>query len=260
MNTGCVILKYNCRAFTISHCLFISCHYFSTAARIWLWTNTTKDTALFKWTTAEIWSNVRQSCHATLDISKSPLTFNGAPWNIQGNLPDSSVTPCTEINMSAGVGCIRDPRIVHDCHCAQWCPNTERCQAIIWHIADIRDTISPICSWYQIFRIGFTDQTSLFKVADGISGNLAVLKPGSDSIHITDWFFFFILEIGYPWVTPHTPAWISNQMPSKVRGEITYPFPNFNGQVHPTLYNGCNYLSMLGLKLNNVSKRGPGYL
>ena len=27
-------------------------------------------------------------------------------------------------------------------------------------------------------------------------------------------------------------------------------------QFHPTLYNGCNYLSMLGLKLNRVSKRG----
>ena len=27
-------------------------------------------------------------------------------------------------------------------------------------------------------------------------------------------------------------------------------------QFHPTLYNGCNYLSMLGLKLNHVSKRG----
>ena len=25
---------------------------------------------------------------------------------------------------------------------------------------------------------------------------------------------------------------------------------------HPTHYNGCNYLSMLGLKLNHVSKRG----
>ena len=27
--------------------------------------------------------------------------------------------------------------------------------------------------------------------------------------------------------------------------------------LHTTLYNGCNYLSMLGLKLNHVSKRGP---
>ena len=26
---------------------------------------------------------------------------------------------------------------------------------------------------------------------------------------------------------------------------------------HPTLYNGCDYLSMLGLKLIHVSKRGP---
>ena len=26
--------------------------------------------------------------------------------------------------------------------------------------------------------------------------------------------------------------------------------------IHPTFYNGCNYLSMLGLKLNHVSKRG----
>ena len=26
---------------------------------------------------------------------------------------------------------------------------------------------------------------------------------------------------------------------------------------HPTLYNECNYLSMLGLKLNQVSKTGP---
>ena len=25
------------------------------------------------------------------------------------------------------------------------------------------------------------------------------------------------------------PAWISNYMPGKVRGEITYPFLNFNG-------------------------------
>ena len=27
--------------------------------------------------------------------------------------------------------------------------------------------------------------------------------------------------------------------------------------IHPTLYWKCDYLSMLGLKLNHVSKRGP---
>ena len=26
---------------------------------------------------------------------------------------------------------------------------------------------------------------------------------------------------------------------------------------HPTVYDGCNYLPMLGLKINHVSKRGP---
>ena len=57
-------------------------------------------------------------------------------------------------------------------------------------------------------------------------------------------------------------------MPSKVWDKITYPFPNFNSCTvdvlgmdklfHPTLYNGCNYLSMLGFKLIHVSKRTPG--
>ena len=37
-------------------------------------------------------------------------------------------------------------------------------------------------------------------------------------------------------------------MPSKVWGEITY---------HPTLQNGYNYLSTLGLKLIHISERGP---
>ena len=55
-------------------------------------------------------------------------------------------------------------------------------------------------------------------------------------------------------------------MHSKVWDEIIYPFPNFNGctvEVWEWLnnftphYNGCNYLSMLGLKLIHFSKRGP---
>ena len=63
------------------------------------------------------------------------------------------------------------------------------------------------------------------------------------------------------------PAWISNYIHYKVWDEITYPFLflNFNGclgvdkQFHPTHYNGCYYLSMLGFKLNHVSERGPGH-
>ena len=63
------------------------------------------------------------------------------------------------------------------------------------------------------------------------------------------------------------PAWKSNHMPSKVWDEITYPFPNIKGcnhwslgmdkLFHRTIYNGCIFLSMLGLKLTHVSERGP---
>ena len=52
------------------------------------------------------------------------------------------------------------------------------------------------------------------------------------------------------------PAWISNYIHYKVWGEITYPCLNFNGATVVTLNWACDYLSMLGLKLNHVSKRG----
>ena len=62
-------------------------------------------------------------------------------------------------------------------------------------------------------------------------------------------------------------TWLSIQMHSAVLYEITYPFPNFkvytfwslgmDKDFHPTLYNGCNYLSMLGLMFIHVSKTGP---
>ena len=58
-------------------------------------------------------------------------------------------------------------------------------------------------------------------------------------------------------------------MPSKVWDEITYPFPTFNGctvedwewirNFIPQIIIGVIYLSMLGLKFNHVSKRGPVY-
>ena len=59
-------------------------------------------------------------------------------------------------------------------------------------------------------------------------------------------------------------AWISNYIHYKLWDEITYPLLNFNGTslgmnkwFHPTFYWACDYLSMLGLKLNHISKRGP---
>ena len=60
-------------------------------------------------------------------------------------------------------------------------------------------------------------------------------------------------------------------MLSNVWDKATYPFPNVNGatsiiaplkfgngrKFHPTLYNGWNYLSMLALKWERFSERGP---
>ena len=63
------------------------------------------------------------------------------------------------------------------------------------------------------------------------------------------------------------PAWIRNHMSSKVCDEIVYPFPNFKVEVwewindsiiHFIMGVQCNHLSMVGLKLNHVNKRGPG--
>ena len=52
------------------------------------------------------------------------------------------------------------------------------------------------------------------------------------------------------------PAWVSNNITSKVWDEIIHPFPRsqwcshqslgMDKQFHPTFYNGCNHLSMLG--------------
>ena len=62
------------------------------------------------------------------------------------------------------------------------------------------------------------------------------------------------------------PAWVSIHMPGKMWGEITHPFLNFNGakvEVQEWMSNfiphfimDVYYLSMLGLKLNHVGKRG----
>ena len=67
-----------------------------------------------------------------------------------------------------------------------------------------------------------------------------------------------------------TPAWISNHIHYKMWDEITYPFPNFNSSgigvwewmnnFIPHVTGHMFYLSMLGLKLIHVSKRGPEVL
>ena len=56
-------------------------------------------------------------------------------------------------------------------------------------------------------------------------------------------------------------SWIGNYIHYKWWDEIAYPFLNFNGlgmdkYFHPICFWPCNYLSMLGLKLIHVSRRG----
>ena len=62
------------------------------------------------------------------------------------------------------------------------------------------------------------------------------------------------------------PAWINVSIHYKVWDEITYPFPNFNDATveirelisnFTPFYCGYDCLSMLGIKLNHVCKRGP---
>ena len=69
------------------------------------------------------------------------------------------------------------------------------------------------------------------------------------------------------WINCNPSIDISNHMPSKLWDEITYPSPNSNGGnrwslgtdklLHPTLYNGYDYIFMLRLKLIHFSKRNP---
>ena len=61
--------------------------------------------------------------------------------------------------------------------------------------------------------------------------------------------------LSFHWMTCCTliPAWISNHMPSK--GRVKYLIHSQTSTMllsHHRLHNGCDYLSMLGLKLNHV--------
>ena len=60
-------------------------------------------------------------------------------------------------------------------------------------------------------------------------------------------------------------SWHWRVITCRVWDEITYPFPNFNGwtvdvwewisnSILPTVYNGCSYLPMPGLKLSHVNE------
>ena len=98
--------------------------------------------------------------------------------------------------------------------------------------------------------------------------------------HKKEWLTALFSAYFYPYIvlpmSPHARmtcdprACISNNIHYKLWDEITYPFLNFNGatvevlewinNIIPHITTGCNYLSMLGLKLNHVSKSGHWWL
>ena len=85
--------------------------------------------------------------------------------------------------------------------------------------------------------------------------------------HHTHFYVTATLALLLTWINFH-PSMNKHHTPSKVWDEITYQFPNFNRckntevwewtcAFHPALYNTCNHLSILELKLNHVNKGGP---
>ena len=84
-------------------------------------------------------------------------------------------------------------------------------------------------------------------------------------LHYTDFVRGHFNWHGLPLIT----QWISNHM-TPVKCEIIFPFTNCNictvvevwkckviNKFHPTFYNGCNYVSLRGLRLIHVSWRSP---
>ena len=60
--------------------------------------------------------------------------------------------------------------------------------------------------------------------------------------------------VGFCFMRNHMPVkcMVKILIHSQTLGMVKY--------VHHTLYNGCNYLSMLGLKLSHVCKRGARWI
>ena len=97
--------------------------------------------------------------------------------------------------------------------------------SFISYLLNINGDICDDCVWYQVF-VSWSVYTDT---------------------HLIWWFQGSLLYHGLT-----ISAWINNYKHYRMWDEITYPFPNFIGV--------CDYLSILGLKLNHVSKSGPWWL
>ena len=116
-------------------------------------------------------------------------------------------------------------------------------------------------------RFGYLDSRFVRRVGRFVysSPTLSILCTFPLSVQISDGGISHRIRHGCLEPTEYWPfsyhdftviaAWIINHTPSKVWDKITQSLPNFNG-VYSTLYDGCNYLTMMGLKMIHDSKRG----
>ena len=116
----------------------------------------------------------------------------------------------------------------------------------------------PVNIHYSIYTQLIEVNTVLFNIRSQFAYYFVGGRPTFKlmSWHRNAWYITGVL-----WAEATDPHNYTNY---KVWGKITWPpFPNWTVKptmdtlFYPTLYNGCNYLSMLGLKLNHVSKGGP---
>ena len=134
---------------------------------------------------------------------------------------------------------------------------------LLWLSNGISDGLVNIMFWCITLSASFHTRQKSCRVVDRICKSSHQVLCLVEILFVLVWYFVPCGPFYQHGLTLIT-AWIGNHMPSKVWDEITYAFLNFNVRTrmdkwfHPIHYNGCNYLSMLGLKLNHVSKRAPG--
>ena len=89
---------------------------------------------------------------------------------------------------------------------------------------------------------------------------IMMIKFGPMMIHVPALPSFYSINLGpllLTWINTNSSKWGWNYSSiPKLQWLHNWSF-GMDKQFYPTYYNGCNYLSMLGLKLNHVSKRGP---
>ena len=149
-------------------------------------------------------------------------------------------------------------------------------------------TVYFISFWYKnmtwsllsvmsVFHLGYISillklkQTSFPRPSDMISVNYLPIRVLEDTIiSICIYIYIRCIKIISLWVSQDPfcqdgltliPSWISNHMASKVWGEIIHTFPSINGctvvvwELICNFMHGCKRLSMMELKLINVSER-----